>query len=350
MNKNNKLSIKEAINQLFAIIDPTNHIIDIVPPAMHELLFKNIHWAISILKTAEMAHNMNGAIDHQELYNALKPLLTDPAVIDSYNKWKNDISDMDAEMLKFKRIQVIIDVLNRGIMSFDRTPRNLELAKVSDDRISPWMSCEEEQTEPLRKEFAKLYRYLIIDGDMVFINRNKFGKYAMNHMKQFSYETTKSLFELEAVLDMVNDDLAAMYPKLQAVISKYRPHPKSLNTFAPAKLIMETIASPQLLKQVSYAKYTRAWFEQFTQQLLASPHGTMIAEEWNAGGKCIKIPAYVAGCLLKAGVYHGNMSSVARAIIDCRPIGVKPSSYSTYIGEGKKQPYLEWVLEYVKSN
>ena len=93
-------------------------------------MHKSILMSFCIIKTSEMVNNSGGQIDYQHLYDLLKPLLTDKTVIDSYNKWKNDLYGMTPEMLKHKRIQVILDVLKRGIMKHGTKPWNLEISNI----------------------------------------------------------------------------------------------------------------------------------------------------------------------------------------------------------------------------
>lgn len=351
MDNKISLSVRQIIDVLSATIDPVNHVMDPVPAYMQELLHKSLLTSLCIVKASEMVTNSGRQIDYQQMYDLLKPLLTDKTIIDSYNRWKNDLYGMTPEMLKCKRIQVILNVLRRDIMRHDTTPRNLEISNIPEEEIRPWLSCEDNLDSHIKKELAKLMRYLIIDGDIVMINRTKFGKYAMKHMNDFSYEDTKALFELDAVLDMVNADLVVQHPKLQAIINKHRPQPEPLNAFAPAKIIKCILTQSEVLQLVSDAnKYTAEWIEQFVDHLLASDKGKSIIADWANSKKRIKLPALVAGSLIAAGVFDCSKPELARAIKVQYNYKVKTECYATYMGKRNEQPYLDWVLEYVKSN
>ena len=349
MNNNNSITIEQIIDALSAIITPSNHVMDSIPASQQELLQKSALISLAILKTSEMVSNSGGQIDHNELYNKLSPLLTDPAVIDRYNRWKDDLYSMTPEMLKRKRMQVILDVLKRGIMKHDDKPYNDEFDNIREDNIKPLISCEEKLSDDIKKELAKLKRYLIIDGDIIMIDRQKFGKYAMKHIKEFSYEDARSLFELDAILDFVNTDLTAINPKLQAIINKHRPQPKPLNDFAPGIITKRILKHAEVLKLVTdRQKYTAEWLDKFVDDLLASEKGKSIITDWANTKKRNKIPALIAGTLISAGVFKCSKPELARAIRKGYDFHVSIDSYSTYMGCKKEQPYLEWVQNYVK--
>lgn len=347
---NNKITIEQIIDALSAIIAPNNHVMDAIPASQQELLQKSALISLSILKTSEMVSNSGGQIDHNELYNKLSPLLTDPAIIESYNRWKDDLYSMTPNMLKRKRMQVILDVLKRGIMKHDDKPYNDEFDNIREDNIKPLISCEEKLSDDIKKELAKLKRYLIIDGDIIMIDRQKFGKYAMKHIKEFSYEDARSLFELDAILDFVNTDLTAINPKLQAIINKHRPQPKPLNDFAPGIITKQILKLPNVLALVTdRQKYTAEWIDKFVDDLLASEYGDGIAKDWQNIRKRDKIPALIAGTLVKAGVFPDNKALLARTIRKGYDFHVSTNSYSAYMCKTEEQPYLDWVLDYVKN-
>ena len=351
MNNVNNITLEQIIAALSVIVNPNNHVMDAIPASQQELLQKSALVSLSILKTSEMVSNSGGQIDHNELYNMLSPLLTDPTVIDSYNRWKDDLYSMTPNMLKRKRIEVILDVLNRGIMKHDDRPYNDEFDNVREDYIKPLMACEEELSDDIKKELAKLKRHLIIDGDIIMIDRQSFGKYAMKHIKDFSYENARAMFELDAMLDLINKDLVAQNPELQAIINKHRPQPKDMNRFAPGKNIKHILTLPGATALISdRKKYTDQWIDKFIDALMASEHGEGIAKAWEDSRKRNKIPALIAGPLQAAGVYGCSRPELARAIRKDYDFHVSTDSYSTYMGMTEEQPYLDWVLDYVKNH
>jgi hypothetical protein len=350
MNEEIISKIKNTVDTLTSLIAPDSPVMSIVPNAAHEMLRHAVGEILAILKSSAMSSNSGSNINYQELYDLLKPIFTDDAVIEEYNNWKNDLCHLSTDALKSKRMQKIMNVLEHDIMKYDKDVFNWELEKVNEAEILPWLSVKS-LTDQQKRELAKLIRHLIREGDIVMIDRQSFGKYASDHMQQFSDQDARAMFALEATLDMVNADLVAQNPKLQTIINKYRPQPKPLNDFAPAIIIKKILTQPDVMKLVSDTKkYTTQWIEQFIVKLLASDKGKSIIVDWANNKKRIKIPALVAGTLISAGVFNCSKPKLARAIRVQHDFTVTIDSYATYMGCKKEQPYLEWVQNYVKSN
>jgi hypothetical protein len=342
--------IKNTVDTLTSLIAPDSPVMSIVPNAAHEMLRHAVGEILAILKSSEMSSNSGSNINYQELYDLLKPIFTDDAVIEEYNNWKNDLCHLSTDALKSKRMQKIMNVLEHDIMKYDKDVFNWELEKVNEAEILPWLSVKS-LTDKQKRELAKLIRHLIREGDIVMIDRQSFGKYAADHMQQFSDQDARAMFALEATLDMVNADLVAQNPKLQTIINKYRPQPKPLNNFAPAIIIKKILTQPDVMKLVSDTKkYTTQWIEQFIVKLLASDKGKSIIVDWANSKKRIKIPALVAGTLISAGVFNCSKPKLARAIRVQHDFTVTIDSYATYMGMKREQPYLDWVLAQVESN
>ena len=140
-------------------------------------------------------------------------------------------------------------------------------------------------------------------------------------------------------------------PELQAIINKHRPQPKDMNRFAPGKNIKHILTLPGATALISdRKKYTDQWIDKFIDALMASEHGEGIAKAWEDSRKRNKIPALIAGPLQAAGVYGCSRPELARAIRKDYDFHVSTDSYSTYMGMTEEQPYLEWVLDYVKTH
>ena len=56
-----------------------------------------------------------------------------------------------------------------------------------------------------------------------------------------------------------------------------------------------------------------------------------------------KIKSYVVGLLKDAGVLKGSYDGIASKI----GIMAEARTFAKYMGKGKKEPYADWVKEYV---
>ena len=351
MTCTNELTLDELYSQLSDLLEQFQNIVSKVNPAMLDMFRANTCEILSIAKATQMAHNSGGQIDPVKLYNDISPIFTDPSVICNYQEQKRKIRKVSVAGLKYIRADAIIKALKNGVMKHDTRVRVQEVNNVCEEKIVPYLSSEEEWSDTIKREFAKLKRYLIIEQDIILIDRAMFGPYAIDNMEKFSMNEKKAIFELEAMLDLINKDMVAQNPKLQPIINKYRPQPKVYNDFAPGKITKRILKLPEVTKLITdRKKYTDQWIDKFVDDLMASEYGMGIAKDWENCKKRNKIPALIAGTLVAAGVYRCSRPELARAIHKDYDFHVKTNCYATYMGKTEEQPYLDWVLAYVKSN
>lgn len=121
---------------------------------------------------------------------------------------------------------------------------------------------------------------------------------------------------------------------------------EKLNYFAPTKNLQELLKMGWFKELRAKEEYDEQWTDDFIAALMGSEWKDDIARDWAIKGKREKknqIKGYVIGLLVDAGVIKGSYQSVATlaGVID------NDRTFAKYMGEGKKQPYSEWVKEYV---
>ena len=82
MNEEIISKIKNTVDTLTSLIAPDSPVMSIVPNAAHEMLRHAVGEILAILKSSEMSSNSGSNINYQELYDLLKPIFTDDAVIE----------------------------------------------------------------------------------------------------------------------------------------------------------------------------------------------------------------------------------------------------------------------------
>jgi len=120
-----------------------------------------------------------------------------------------------------------------------------------------------------------------------------------------------------------------------------------LNHFAPMKLLQEMLKGEWFKEMRSDERYDSGWTDQFVSALMASEWGDEIARDWafdGARNRRMMVRAYVVGLLKDAGVLKGSYDAIAKTM----GIMEKPRMFSRYMGNGKKQGYAEWVLNYAE--
>lgn len=94
------------------------------------------------------------------------------------------------------------------------------------------------------------------------------------------------------------------------------------------------------------SKYDATWTDSFISALMSSEWKDGIAKDWaisSAKNKRYKIRGYVVGLLKDNGVIKGSYDSIAKKI----GIMNQSRNFSNYMSQGKKQPYADWVREYI---
>ncbi len=132
------------------------------------------------------------------------------------------------------------------------------------------------------------------------------------------------------------------------------PPPPELNYFAP-RMILQKMLQGEWFSHVCTraSEYNDVWTDKFVADLMESEHGEYLARKWDNKDQRLMTKGHVAGLLSEAGVIKGSNLAIARAYL-----GVSAKSrdkdkvrevntFAKYMGNGKREPYADWVLGYV---
>ena len=152
---------------------------------------------------------------------------------------------------------------------------------------------------------------------------------------------------------------AADYEELKAGQQKERGNvddvkDKKLNYQSPT-IVLQRMLEGDWFDKVSTNKklFNKEWRTKLVSDLMASEHGTYIATLWEHADKRLTIKGRLIGTLVGAGVLKTNNAAIARAFLgfsdNTRDEDEKRevNTLGKYIGEWKKEPYANWVKEYV---
>lgn len=118
------------------------------------------------------------------------------------------------------------------------------------------------------------------------------------------------------------------------------------NYFAPTKHLQELLKGAWFKEVRKRDEYDEQWTNEFVDALMESEWKDTIAKAWAVKGerkKITQIKGYIIGLLKDAGVLKGSYNSIAEknGIIE------ESRTFSKYMSDGKKQPYTDWVKDYV---
>jgi hypothetical protein len=122
---------------------------------------------------------------------------------------------------------------------------------------------------------------------------------------------------------------------------------EELNYFQPSLHLKELLSGDWFLDFCSDKKYNLVWRKYFVDALMNSEYKDAIAIDWAIKGERGRkdlIKGRIIGCLHDAGVLNGSYREIASSIWG-KDVCAR---YAFYLGQGKKQPYHEWICEYVK--
>jgi hypothetical protein len=129
---------------------------------------------------------------------------------------------------------------------------------------------------------------------------------------------------------------------------------KKLNYKSPTIVLQRMLEGDWFDKNSTNKKlYNKEWRTKLVSDLMASSHGAYIATLWEHEDKRASIKGKLIGTLVGAGVLKSNKSAIARAFLGIsdktRDDDEKRevNTFGTYIGRGKKEPYADWVKDYV---
>lgn len=132
--------------------------------------------------------------------------------------------------------------------------------------------------------------------------------------------------------------------------------PEELNYFAPTNSLQRLFKQPWFAEVRTSERYDAAWTDAFVEALMGSEQGEQIARDWAVQGKRerkAQVKGHVVGLLKDAGVLKGSYGSIAKKVGVIVNEESKKDPYKTfadYLARGKKQPFAEWVKEYVEGN
>lgn len=129
-----------------------------------------------------------------------------------------------------------------------------------------------------------------------------------------------------------------------------------LNYFQPQKHLSAMLCGDWFVKNQTNSMFTNKWTNNFVADLLKSEYGDLIATEWAKRGKLDRrdyIRGSIVGLLKEAGVLKGSNLAIARTYLGIREktrdeeLKKKVNTFANYMGKGRKEPYADWVMEYV---
>lgn len=170
----------------------------------------------------------------------------------------------------------------------------------------------------------------------------------MAFMQNAAYKTKDDL--LVKALDKAKETrYGSCFPQQEVTTPQNLPAPSAieqqqeLNYFAPTNSLQRLLKGSWFAEVRSKDDYSEEWTDGFVDTLMQSEYRDMIALEWGKKDKPLLIKGYIVGLLKDAGVLKGSYDKISEKV----SLIENPRTFSKYMGAGKKQPYADWVKDYV---
>jgi hypothetical protein len=215
-----------------------------------------------IIEVVEMLQVINQKIDNAPLslygnfYRYQKSRCDRHSVETRYKQFKRDAGVLTLGSLMDKQAFEIEECLKKKLLRHTRVPSDREVEQMNLEKINKHLPYGYVIPEKLKKCYARFFRFVMQDGDMLRIDYDLYGNYLFQYYYQLSEEERQDLIELDIMLEMINEDMMA------------------LNTM----ILPDVLATPEgrlLLEKAREAGYLDAHY----QPKLSNTKSAMLADE-----------------------------------------------------------------------
>ena len=254
--------------------------------------------------------------------------------------------DPTLEDIEDYRLEKMLNMFDKGALaSMSKHVKHIK-------RFPNEVDFEQLDEEPERKKhFYKSYTALRRmtdwqDGYLV-AQPDRIGQYFyVSSHDENAKSHRSSLLKYLHKIDMVQQERRKLLAA-QAECEMRQSESGQLNYFAPSKILKMLLCQEWFsMLTIDDKRYNQKWVHGFVDALMASEWREQIAGDWAVREKRLMLQCMIIGALKDAGVIKGSYSAIAKLLdID----GENPATLAKYIGMGKKQPFAEWINNYVSS-
>ena len=162
--------------------------------------------------------------------------------------------------------------------------------------------------------------------------------------------SAEEIDKLSEALDKIKEERkGSRFPVQEVASPQNLPAPsaieqqRELNYFAPMISLQRLLKSSWIKDVRANDEYNEQWTDTFIDALMQSEFREHIALEWGKEDRRLQIKGYIVGLLKDAGVLKGSYDKISEKV----SLIENPRTFSKYMGAGKKQPYADWVKDYV---
>jgi hypothetical protein len=196
----------------------------------------------------------------------------------------------------------------------------------------------------IHKHYSELRKLVDYCDGFLVVNPVKVGRHFYTNRKEENARGHRNAFlKYMHKITLAQEERRKL---LEAEATRKEDSENVLNYFAPAKNLKVLLTEEWFGMLTADEKlFTTKWLHGFVNALMASEWRDQIASDWTVADKRLGLKCMIIGLLKDAGVIRGSYNSIAK-LLDMD--NENPATLAKYMGMGKKQPYAEWIADYVK--
>ena len=247
----------------------------------------------------------------------------------------DDINAYVTEKLVHMFEKSVFDSKVEHIQRATRYPAEFDFSLLDDDH---------KLKKSIHKHYSELRKLVDYCDGFLVVNPVKVGRHFYTNRKEENARGHRNAFlKYMHKITLAQEERRKL---LEAEATRKEDSENVLNYFAPAKNLKVLLTEEWFGMLTADEKlFTTKWLHGFVDALMASEWRDQIASDWTVADKRLGLKCMIIGLLKDAGVIRGSYNSIAK-LLDMD--NENPATLAKYMGMGKKQPYAEWIADYVK--
>ena len=174
---------------------------------LYQAIKKNVDAMVAMLTEVRRLLMAAPPTLYGNFYRQQKSLYDVQKVVAVYEQWKREVGVVTFEILTDKQALEVAEFLKRKILRFSQLPSKREIHQVNIETFKEHLPIGYEVPDEFQKCLARFMRFVSLEGDILRINYNSYGKYLHQFYYRLSDDEQQALIELGMMLDLIQEDM-----------------------------------------------------------------------------------------------------------------------------------------------
>lgn len=298
-----------------------------------------------LLEDVEMMMGDISSDKYAQFYFARRDGFDDGPFRRAYLNWKIEQRELSIPILRSRQNEALNEFLNSKVIIHDKPLKGWEKKNLDIDSFVIDLPIDSEMTDELTNRYAMMNRYIKWVDELMLVDYERYGRFVCSCFNKLSKEKLIALFKFDITLNLIHQDMLKLKPELAKHLPQYTPMTEDSNHFAIVKSITVKMERFWSEKVITDKRFNLSFIEHLLNELLDSEWGKAIVQDWRIMSKRDKLECKIIGAMKDAGISGFSYNALAPIISQIEKI---PDSIANYLGQGKDEPYFDWICEYVR--